>query len=81
MKVKGLSGVWMKNFTDRDIKEIDFSIIYADNFNHGTNGHNEKIIIAKMANMLNGIHFAIGGPFPDIDKIKEIMGQKEAKDG
>lgn len=46
---------WAKMFTERQLKEINFSIVYAEDFNHGTDGHNAKIIIAKMAKMLSAI--------------------------
>jgi hypothetical protein len=67
---------WMKNFNKKQIQEINFSTVYSNGFNHGTSNHNDMIIIAKMAQMLKDIHFAMGGPFPDVDKVKEIMGQK-----
>jgi len=72
---------WLKNFDDRQQKEIIFSRMYASQFNHGTDGHNAKLIIAKMAEMLEKIHFAlapIGGgsefAIASKNKIAEIMG-------
>lgn len=44
---------WRENFTDRQLKEIDLCLIYEKDFSHGTVGHNEKLIIAKMARILN----------------------------
>lgn len=38
--------------TDRELKEIEFAMMYASRFNHGTDGHNAKIIIAKLYRML-----------------------------
>jgi hypothetical protein len=46
---------WTKVFSERQIKEIEFSAIYTNSFGHGTDGHNAKVIIAKMAKMLNDI--------------------------
>ena len=43
---------WTQAFTKRELEEIDFARIYAHDFNHGTDGHNAKIIIAKMAEIL-----------------------------
>lgn len=43
---------WIDIFTDRQRKEIQFSILYEDQFGHGTDGHNGKIIIARMARLL-----------------------------
>lgn len=43
---------WIDIFTDRQKKEIQFSILYEDQYGHGTDGHNSKVIIAKMAKLL-----------------------------
>lgn len=43
---------WIDIFTDRQKKEIQFSVLYEDQYGHGTDGHNSKIIIAKMARLL-----------------------------
>lgn len=36
-------------FTPREIKQIEFSLIYARDFNHGADGHNNMSIVAKLA--------------------------------
>lgn len=43
---------WLDAFDERQREEIAFSQLYAASFNHGTDGHNAKIIIAKMAELL-----------------------------
>ena len=43
---------WKSAFTKRELKEIGFAVLYAQDFNHGTDGHNAKIIIAKMVKIL-----------------------------
>lgn len=75
---------WLKNFDERQQKEIEFSILYLNQFEHGTDGHNAKVIIAKMAAMLNKIHYAlapIGGSaefaIESRDNIAKIMGFDE----
>jgi hypothetical protein len=40
-------------FTDREQKEIQYCVMYMDDFNHGTDGHNMRIIIAKLWRFLN----------------------------
>jgi hypothetical protein len=45
---------WRARLTDRQLKEVEFSLIYQQAFNHGTDGHNSKLIIADMAKLLNG---------------------------
>lgn len=45
--------LWAIGFTKRELKEIQFCRIYARDFAHGTNGHNERLIIAKMADLLD----------------------------
>jgi len=44
---------WHKLFDERQLKEIAFSRHYAKNYAHGTDGHNAKIIIAKLADLLD----------------------------
>jgi hypothetical protein len=39
-------------FNERDINEILFAMIYADQFSHGTDGHNRLLIISKLAKAL-----------------------------
>lgn len=41
-----------KGFTERDLKEIAFSRLYVQDFNHGTVGHNDMLIIARLADLL-----------------------------
>lgn len=43
---------WLERFDERQKAEISFSILYAEQFAHGTDGHNAKLIIAQMAGML-----------------------------
>lgn len=50
---------WIDNFDDRQQKEINFCEIYARDFSHGTDGHNAKLIIAKMANLLDKVQVAL----------------------
>ena len=40
------------HFTERELKEIEFCRLYVDKFNHGTSGHNLRIIVAKMVYLL-----------------------------
>lgn len=44
---------WLNYFDERQQKEIEFCRLYALNFNHGTDGHNAKLIIARMAYRLD----------------------------
>jgi hypothetical protein len=47
-------GEWLLNlFNERERAEIRFSILYAQRFHHGTDGHNAKMIIAKLAELLD----------------------------
>lgn len=43
-KVEG----WKTEFTERELKEIEFDRLYQEKFAHGTDGHNMRIIIAKL---------------------------------
>lgn len=44
---------WLSNFDERQRKEIALCRLYAKDFAHGTVGHNEKMIIAKLAELLD----------------------------
>ena len=50
---------WRRFFDERQLKEIDFSVVYANEFAHGTDGHNAKLIIARMAALLDTISQSI----------------------
>ena len=44
---------WKSNFDERELKEIAFCMLYQKQFGHGTLGHNIRIIVAKMASILD----------------------------
>lgn len=46
---------WLSLLDDRQRREIELSIVYARDFHHGTDGHNAKMIIAKLAEMLDAV--------------------------
>lgn len=43
---------WLSNFDERERKEIKFCLLYKRRFDHGTPGHNLRVIVAKMASIL-----------------------------
>jgi hypothetical protein len=49
----GPTSTWLALFDERQRKEIAFDRLYAAQFGHGTDGHNAKMIIAKMADLLD----------------------------
>jgi hypothetical protein len=63
---------WRENFSERQQKEIQFAELYADQFSHGTDGHNAKLIIAKMAKILSDV--ATNATLDDdpVDRIRRI---------
>lgn len=61
-------------FDERQRKEIEFCKMYAKDFKHGTDGHNAKLIIAKMAIFLERLeaemtkkNLEVGISLPDIE--------------
>jgi len=56
--------------TDRELKEIKHALYYADYCNHGTTGHNQLILIAKMAGFLG---FRLNG---DLQFVQEPVNDK-----
>lgn len=73
---------WMEaNFSERQRKEIKFCLTYASDFNHGTDGHNAKIILARLASLLNSLHFQlVGRNYPEnIAPIQWVIKLKDEK--
>ncbi len=75
---------WHKNFTERQIKEIEFCLLYAKDkiwheFLLNTVEHNTRMIIAQMAEIFNEIHYSLApiGSCERIPRIEEIMGHRE----
>jgi len=46
---------WRSDFTPEQLKEIDFCRTYAQDFGHSPNRYAEKLIIAKMAAILDNV--------------------------
>lgn len=44
---------WQSHFTDRELKEIAYCQLYQRDFAHGTDGHNIRLIVAKLASLLD----------------------------
>lgn len=72
-------GQWRSKFTSRELEVIDYSVYKANRYPNTSNDH--EVIIKKMANLLERIHFAMA-PLSDSPefavetkkKIKEILG-------
>lgn len=44
---------WLSLLTDREKDEVKLAQLYAKEFNHGTDGHNRLILIAKLVDIIN----------------------------
>lgn len=44
---------WQSHLTERELKEVQLCRLYQQEFSHGTDGHNIRIIVAKLANLLD----------------------------
>ena len=44
---------WQSVLDERQRKQVAFSRVYAEQFGHGADGHNNMLIIAAMANLLD----------------------------
>lgn len=65
---------WRRFFTEREEQEIAFNHQYARMFHHGTDGHMARIIIAKMADLLDGIEPTV----PPMETTPTFPGQTPA---
>jgi hypothetical protein len=50
---------WIDQLSPRERDEIDFAIVYATSFGHGTPGHLDLTLIASLANKLDEEYSAI----------------------
>lgn len=46
---------WRELFDARQLSEIDFDTLYAKEFAHGTDGHNARLIIARLTQVVDTI--------------------------
>ena len=54
---------WRKLIDERQSKEIDFAVLYAGDFHHGTDGHNRLLLIAKLSEILDVMcEYMVFGP-------------------
>lgn len=47
------SSEWENTLDERQVKEVMFSLVYHDDFHHGTAGHNQYMLIAELAQKLD----------------------------
>jgi len=66
---------WMEQFSEREQQEIRFSQLYARDFAHGTDGHTAKLLIAKMAGLLNNATATMQTQASLIDAMKRTGGE------
>jgi hypothetical protein len=66
--------MWYVFFDERQLKEIKFNKMYAEFFHHGTDGHNLRMIVARMAKVLDEIENQISelGEIPE-EKYKDLL--------
>lgn len=48
--------LWYRVFSEREVKEIQLALNYKELLNHGTSGHLEYTVIAKLAKLLELLH-------------------------
>jgi len=44
---------WMDALDERQRKQVEFSRLYTRDFNHGASGHNDLVLIARLAELLD----------------------------
>lgn len=50
---------WYAELDERQLAEVEFAKLYASQFEHGTDGHNRLLLIAKMAELLDQYQSAL----------------------
>ncbi len=58
--MKGLDGIepeyWKDQLDPRQRSEVEYCRIYAEQFAHGTDGHNMRLLISQLALLLDDAH-------------------------
>lgn len=67
---------WESNFTEREQQEIALARFYACNFAHGTTGHSQLLIIAKMSSLLNLTQDGFIFEYATSDKIQAAQSEE-----
>lgn len=62
---------WKSNFDERELKEIEFCVLYKQQFNHGTQAHNLRVIVAKMVSILDNAESVIDETNEKISFLKD----------
>ena len=52
---------WRNGLDERQRKEVEWAEKYVGEFNHGTVGHNQLVVIAKLAGLLDEIEKVVSG--------------------
>lgn len=63
---------WKSNFDERELKEIEFCVLYKQQFNHGTQAHNLRVIVAKMVSVLGKMESVIYETDERISSLKDF---------
>jgi hypothetical protein len=63
---------WWDKFDERQQKQIDFARVYAHQFGHGADGHNNMLIISKMADELDALYLLSQATYAKAVTDKEI---------
>lgn len=49
---------WFKGLSEREQNEVNFCMVYSEQFSHGTDGHTRLLMVAKLAKMLDEMELA-----------------------
>ncbi len=53
LKSEWMKSEWMSELDERQQKEVLFARVYAEDFSHGTDGHNRLLLVNKLAQLLD----------------------------
>lgn len=69
---------WIDEFDERQQSEIAFARLYAADFHHGTSGHMGYMVMAKMADLLDGMPPASAAIDPAVEAyLRSMMAKLE----
>lgn len=71
---------WENVLDKREKSEVDFNRVYASQYAHGTDGHNIRLLVAKLARMLDFVDWVVHEDTSDSHKVQAIKEFFDKKD-
>ena len=82
LELNPLLGSWLQEagFSERELKEMAFSVLYKQCFAHGTSGHTDKMLIAKLVACIDEVLSELARALvklDDVGALNDFLGNSD----